>query len=66
MSVVGGNQGPLSPETAITAPNEQAILTNIWIELKIISILLRQAFSITDDDAALRNSITVSDLQNLE
>lgn len=65
MGVLANNQGPLSSDTAIVPLNELSVLTNIMMELRIISILLRQGFNITDEDAALRNSMTVSDLTNL-
>lgn len=62
MASVVTNQGPLNPETSILPGNETAILASILMELKAISLILRQGFNITDEDAALRNSLTVSDL----
>lgn len=62
---VTANIGPLPAETSMMPANELAILSNIWLELKIISLLLKQGFNITDEDASIRNSLTVSDLTNL-
>lgn len=65
MSVVSQNQGPASQETSITQTNELALLQNIYLELKIMNILLKQGFSIDDSDGAIRNSLTLIDLQEL-
>lgn len=65
MSVLSENNGPLAPETTITQTSTLAVLQNIWIELKVISYVLRQGLNIADEDAAIRNSITVSDLTNV-
>ncbi len=65
MGVISNNQGPLAQETTVTQTNEMAVLQNIWMELKVISYILRTAYSITDSDAAIRNSTTLTDLNTL-
>lgn len=64
MSVQSVNPGPVAPENTMTLTDELAVLNNIWLELKVISLILKQGFNITDEDAAIRNSLTVVDLTN--
>lgn len=65
MGVISNNPGPLAQETTVTQTNEMAVLQNIWMELKVISYILRQAFGVTDSDAAIRNNTTLTDLNNV-
>ncbi len=65
MGVVSENTGPVSPETSLLQTNQIAVLQNIWLELKVIKMILAQAYGFGDSDAALRNSLLVSDLTTL-
>lgn len=65
MSQVSVNPGPIATENTMTLNNQLGLLQNIWLELKIISALLKQIGNISDSDAAIRNSQTVNDLTQL-
>ena len=65
MGVISNNPGPLAQETTVTQTNEMAVLQNIWMELKVISYILRQAYGTSDSDAAIRNSTTLVDLNTV-
>lgn len=65
MSVISNNPGPLAQDTAVIPSDERQIMMNVLMELRVISLYLRQGFNITDEDGALRNSLTLSDLNNL-
>ena len=62
MGVISENTGPVAAETSTLQTNQMAVLQNIWLELKLISMILKTAYQITDEDAELRNSITLTDL----
>ncbi len=65
MSQVNVTPGPVATENTMLNNNQLAVLQNIWLELKIISFLLKQGFQIPDSDAAIRNSQTVTDLSSI-
>jgi hypothetical protein len=65
MSVISNNQGPVNAETSMVGTSDINILQNIYLELKVLNVILKQAFSITDEDAGIRNSLVVSDLTHI-
>lgn len=62
MSVISNSQGPLSAQTSITPSSELQALINIDFHLLTIIRLLQQGFGLSDSDAGIRNSTTVTDL----
>ena len=66
MSVINtNNAGPIAPDTTIVPTSDRQCLIDILMELRIIRIYLAQGFNITDEAGALRNSLTLLDLNNL-
>lgn len=66
MGVINDNNGPLQAESSIVPLNQLSLLEDILFQLKVVTFVLEQAFNISDTESAIRNSITVNDLQNIK